>query len=1381
MANFTLQLLHHADFEGNTNAIEDAPELAALFDFFDDTYVGNTLKLSGGDNWIPSPWYNSQTNTTALNTALQQAYEELWGLDAGTLSGLTVSPGVIDQAILNILGIQASTLGNHEFDQGPDDIARIIEFAAATTDGAYTPSSITNIGSLFPYITTNLDFSANADLSDSYTSSLKAASAYGFNSTDLASSTAIAANLPINGGDLIAPYTTASVGGETIGLVGATTQKLKAISSPGTVAVKEATSDDMTILAAQVQASVDDLVSQGINKVILISHLQDYHNEVALAAKLKGVDIILSAGSDAIFADSTDTIKDGHVVNETSYPLVHTGADGNPILHVNTDGQYHYLGRLVVDFNENGVVIPTSVDPSESGAYATEASVIRSLYGNTDPYQDGSIAGIVNDLAQAIDGVVGEKIDNIAGYSDVFLDGLRATVRNQESNLGNLTADANKYAAEQFIAANPGTVADAPLVSLKNGGGIRAEIGLSYGVTGPEAPVGGEVNQLGIETALAFNNGLVIYPTTVDGLKALLEHGIDNAGTSSGRYPQVGGLQMSFDPSAPTGQKIQSLVVIGEGNQVTKVLVKDGQLAVPGDDPINVVTLNFLAEQDGDGYPFAANLAGDLIPLYSDEDGTFASTGYEQKAFYDYMQAFHGTSATAFDLAETSAVSDTRIQSLAVRDDSIDTAHPALTALGSYQTGLFGQGAMEIVAHDPETGLLLSVSALAAKVEILSLEQLIRADGRSSNIKVGEIDLSAFGGGVNSVTIKNSLAAVAIEANDKTDAGAVAVFRLSDIENGSLAPDSIKVVTVGALPDMVTFTPDGQKILVANEGEPNADYSTDPEGSVSVIDLSSGLDRLDQSDVTTLGFSAFNSQLSMLQANGVRIFGPNATVAQDLEPEYIAVSPDGNQAMVTLQEANAVAILDLSGTPRITQIKSLGLKDHSLSGNALDASDKDGIDISEAPIFGMYMPDAVSSYTANGQTYYVFANEGDSRDYDTFAEEARLKDVVLDADTFTNAVELQKDANLGRLTITTEGGADTDGDGDVDRILAFGGRSMSIRDSNGDLVWDSGSLMERLVADLSPEYFNVSNDNNSLENRSDNKGPEPEGVVVGTIGDETFAFVGLERQGGVMTFNITDPAAPYLVDYANNRNYAADVESAAAGDLGPEGLVFISADSSPTGKPLLVVANEVSGTLTAYGFDYKDSHSLTSGTDHVRGDAGVDTVVTSQQSSEVSLFKSTDYWGAFASIQNADRLYDVERIEFSDKKLALDLDGGQAGEVAKIIGAVFGADYLSPEFVGIGLDLYAQGLTTREIANFAVETSLFRSMAGGTSDGQFIEQLYEAVTDGARIGQDLLAALEGQLDAGKSRAELVLDFADSSENLLNIDLIGLSQVGLEYV
>lgn len=662
MSNFTLQLLHHADFEGNTNALTDAPRLAALMDHFDDTYTSNTLKLSGGDNWIPSPWYNAQSSSqTELAAAVRAAYEEDLGLEVGTLANLAIGPGAIDQALVNLLGIQASTLGNHEFDQGPDDVARIINPQNSGAD-ATDWGSVTNVGSYFPYITANLNFADSADLSDAFTADVLDVTNYGLD--QFAADADISAGLVTSGAKTIAPAATVEVNGETIGLVGATTQRLASISSPGDVAVIGASSDDMDLLASQLQVEVDALIAQGIDKIIAITHLQDYQNEKLLAEKLSGVDIILSAGSDAIFADATDTLKAGDTANENAYPLVLTDKDGRPTLLVNTDGQYNYLGRLVVEFDSNGVVIPGSIDASESGAYATTDAIVTNLYGDSDPYADGSMAARVKSVVDAVDGIIGEKLANVAGYTSVYLNGARSGVRNEETNFGNLTADANLAFAQQLIDANPGALRDGYLVSMKNGGGIRSDIGLAIGVSGSEAPVGGKVTQLDIETALAFNNGLVMYPTTVNGLVALLEHGLSKAGLTQGQFPQIGGMRIAYDPSQDAGSRLQSLEIIDLSGNTTATLMREGQLVVDESAPVNMVSLDFLVKRDGDDYPFSEYLDGTVIDLYGDADGAYDVDGFEQDALADYLTQNHGSLASAFASEDTAKDADQRIINL---------------------------------------------------------------------------------------------------------------------------------------------------------------------------------------------------------------------------------------------------------------------------------------------------------------------------------------------------------------------------------------------------------------------------------------------------------------------------------------------------------------------------------------------------------------------------------------------------------------------------------------------------------------------------------------------------------------------------------------------
>jgi DNA-binding beta-propeller fold protein YncE len=436
-----------------------------------------------------------------------------------------------------------------------------------------------------------------------------------------------------------------------------------------------------------------------------------------------------------------------------------------------------------------------------------------------------------------------------------------------------------------------------------------------------------------------------------------------------------------------------------------------------------------------------------------------------------------------------------------------------------------------------------------------------------------------MGAGVNSVAVHEGLVALAIEANPKTSAGKVAFYQASDLK-------LLHTVTVGALPDMLAFTPDGQYVVVANEGEPNsyglAD-SVDPEGSVSIIKVNRGA----TPTVATADFKAFIGKEDELRRAGVRLYGPGANAAQDIEPEYVAISEDGKTAYVTLQENNAVAIVDI-GSAKVTAIKALGYKDHSLAGMGLDASDEDGgtntnsgtaaIKILQRAVRGLYLPDGIASYSVNGQTYLVTANEGDARaDWPGFNEETRVRahcDKGLDPSVFSDASNLIFDSNLGRLRITSTPNGGTTGKnaaGLCTELYAFGARSFSIWDSNLNRVYDSGDQFEQRTIALPNVLFNASNDNNTLDARSPNKGPEPEGVVVGRFGSKQFAFIGLERVGGVMVYDITDPKAPKFVTYYNTRN-------GAVGDRGPEGILLIPAYASPNGKPLLVLGNETSGS-----------------------------------------------------------------------------------------------------------------------------------------------------------------------------------------------------------
>ena len=491
----------------------------------------------------------------------------------------------------------------------------------------------------------------------------------------------------------------------------------------------------------------------------------------------------------------------------------------------------------------------------------------------------------------------------------------------------------------------------------------------------------------------------------------------------------------------------------------------------------------------------------------------------------------------------------------------------SLSKLGGY-TSPQGETAAEIPAYDAASRRVFVVNGALGSVDVLSL------DNPAAPTLVGTITVDAIGpglGGVNGVAVRGGIVALAVEAAVKQEPGTVAFFRASDLA-------LLGQVTVGALPDMLTFTPDGKTVLVANEGEPNADYSVDPEGSISVVDASNPA----SPTVRTAGFSGFNAQVDALRSAGVRIYGPNATAAQDFEPEYIAVSDDGKTAWVTLQENNALAIIDVA-TATVQSVRPLGYKDHRVAGNGLDASDRDsavngGVNIQPWPVFGMYQPDAIAAFTVAGKTYLITANEGDAREYDTFAEESRVNALTLDPMVFTDALcggPCKDNARLGRLNVTTTLGMGANG---YTALYALGGRSFSIRDDAGTLVYDSGDELEQRTKALPNVKFNASNSNDALDDRSDNKGPEPEGVAVARFGTKTYAFIGLERVGGVMVYDISVPTAPVYAAYLNTRE-------GASGDLGPEGLVVVPAADSPNGKPLLIVGHEVSGTTAVYQID----------------------------------------------------------------------------------------------------------------------------------------------------------------------------------------------------
>lgn len=466
-----------------------------------------------------------------------------------------------------------------------------------------------------------------------------------------------------------------------------------------------------------------------------------------------------------------------------------------------------------------------------------------------------------------------------------------------------------------------------------------------------------------------------------------------------------------------------------------------------------------------------------------------------------------------------------------------------MTPIGVFTAGA-GDEATEILTYDNGSQRVFVVNSDLNSVQVLSL-----ADPSNPTL-LNTIVLDAYGNSANSVDVANGTLAVAVEGDDQM-AGSIVLF---DLDGNHIA-----TYAAGVLPDMVVFTNDGNKILVANEGEPDDDYTVDPEGSVTVVDVTAGAANgvVTQLDLAGLGTA------EELRAQGVRIFGPNATAAQDLEPEYIAVSPDDATAFITCQENNAIITMDIA-TNTLTGIFALGYKDYSLEENGIDASDKiDEIEIKAWPnVVGMYQPDGMASYMVDGVRYVVTANEGDARDYDGYSEEVRVDDLMLDETAFPPMDSVQLEKNLGRLKTTTENG-DTDNDGDVDVIYSYGARSFSIFSEAGELVYDSGNEFVRRLQGLEAGDY--------VKKRSDDKGSEPESIEIAEVNGEIYAFIGLERQNGFFIYNISNPAAATFAGYGSR-----------AGDIGPEDSYFIAADDSPNGQNLLLTSNEVSGTVTVF-------------------------------------------------------------------------------------------------------------------------------------------------------------------------------------------------------
>ena len=716
-APIKLQILHASDLEGGVDAIADAPNFAAVVEALEkhatrlDGGIPSVL-LSSGDNYIPGPFFSAAADAKGLRSVLQRTHQALF--DEPGLNNIREGVGRVDITIMNVLGFDASALGNHEFDLGTQVLGEII---SPDIRGS-TLKDVRWLGIQFPYLSANLDFSNDRNLREVYTDRILPNTAFrsgpGFkpamdgNAPKIASATTIEFESRGRSG--------------VIGVIGATTPRLNSISYPGDTTVKALGKSihNMQALATLLQPVIDDVISgaddqpgtsDDINKIVLVTHLQQILLDQDLIGRLSGVDIVIAGGSDTLLADSNDVLRLGDVARGP-YPIVTVNKDGDPAVVVGTLGQYQYVGRLVVEFDDQGKLIQpmveTNPNPSANvnGAFATDSEGVKRLWGNLSrPFLPGTKAAQVKALTDAVNSVVIQKDSNVLGKTKVFLEGRRFFVRTQETNLGNLTADAillaGKRAEGRLSNDTSGKrhnqAQGTPIVSLRNGGGIRAEIGFIDGSTGRLLPTKsnpvsgkqeGEISQLDIENTLKFNNGLSLMTISAEQLKWTLEHAVaaSKEGETPGQFAHIGGMAFSFDPNnqaiefsdsgtiKQTGNRVRTLIIAEEDK--CQVIVRDGQIVGDGASPIRLVTLNFLAD-GGDGYPlpqFGLDRL-DLVGFQGSATGisTFAADGSEQDALAEFLIINSMDKPVVED--ETPVSQDQRIQNLSKRPDTVIASH----------------------------------------------------------------------------------------------------------------------------------------------------------------------------------------------------------------------------------------------------------------------------------------------------------------------------------------------------------------------------------------------------------------------------------------------------------------------------------------------------------------------------------------------------------------------------------------------------------------------------------------------------------------------------------------------------------------------------------
>jgi len=936
---------------------------------------------------------------------------------------------------------------------------------------------------------------------------------------NLTSADILAANvMPAPGNVLdgkLSPYKIKTFEGEQVGIIGIDiAQKTKESSSP---------SDEITFLdeVATAQKYIDALKAKGVNKIVLLTHV-GLDNDKNYAKLLSGVDVIIGGDSHSLMGDFSAV---GLVSDDTNYPAKTTDKEGNPVCIAHA-WQYNYVvGNLDVEFDKEGVVTKCEGTPT---LLLGEKFTLNDaeLNASIQTLVDTTLANHANLEIVAEDSTTKAKLDEFRGQ----VDAQKATVIGTSSEfLGHSRVPGDGYDKKSYLPLGSDI---APIVAkafydlslranacIQNAGGVRVAV---------------EEGNITMDTAytlLPFANTLYEIDMKGSEIKQVLEDALSNYinNNSTGSFPYAYGLRYDVDTAKEANNRISNLEI--------KERATGKWSPIDNNTMYVVVTNNYIASGK-DGYT--------TFKTVQDARGEGVDT------YLDYALSF-------VRYVENKTANSEKVAKLPAADHPIKSFNgyaQVLTKVGAYKTEK--EAGSEIVAYDKTTKRMFVTNGANNAVDIIDISNTTNPTLFKS------IDMTPYGTGLNSVAVHNGVVAVAVDVKStdglNTNSKGKVVFLNT---NGEF----VKEVTVGYLPDMVTFNEEGTKVVVANEGEPNGDYSFDPIGSIGIIDMSNYA-------YTEVDFSSATLS-DAKDGTPVRLGGtPSNDQAKDIEPEYIAVS--GNYAYVTLQENNAMAKVNLS-TATLEFVKSFGAKSWEDNKTAtIDIQEEGEIKMKAYKgLFGLYMPDSIASYSVNATTYLVTANEGDGREYpvedvndslktgDAHTDEKKISKLDLDP---TIAADYENDNDL---KVVTDMG-DSNGDEVYEKLYTYGARSFSIWDTNGELVFDSADTISKMVAKMQPALFNQ--DEGEMDGRSGNKGAEPEALTVGTVNGKTYAFVGLERQNVIMVFDITNPANVTLKQYLITQT---------EGDISAEGMKFVPAES-PNDKNLLLVAYEVSGSTVVY-------------------------------------------------------------------------------------------------------------------------------------------------------------------------------------------------------